>query len=64
MMDAVHKSSSLASLNGFDGCKGLFAGSLESLDLSSKDLGRQELVVTVARLIPRSSGTLTSLDLR
>lgn len=63
-MDAVEASQTLASLNGFDGCKGLFAGSLESLDLSSRDLGQNELVVTVARLLPRSAATLTVLDLR
>jgi hypothetical protein len=63
-MDAVEGSTSLASLNDFSGCKGLLAGSLDSLDLSGRDLGRQELVVAVARLLPRSAATLTSLDLR
>jgi hypothetical protein len=63
-MDAVAGAGRLESLNGVDDLGGLVTGGCTAVDLSSRELGRRELAVGVSRLLPRSSATVTVLNLR
>ena len=64
VMEAVADASHLACLNGVEGLSGLVAGGCPGVELASRGLDENELAICVARLLPRSSNTLTLLDLR
>jgi hypothetical protein len=64
IMDGLEPVTSITSLNGLDGVGGLFAGNQTEVLLGGKGLEEKEAVVAVARLLGRSRGTLTRLDLR
>ena len=59
VMDAVDRCKSLSSLNCFDSFNEVQKGGLRELDMDNK-----ELVVALARYLPRSASTLTKLDAR
>ena len=64
MMDGLAAATSVTSRNGVDGLGGLFRGGQEEVLLNNRKLADMEMVVAVARLLPRSKGTITRLDLR
>jgi hypothetical protein len=64
VMDGLKAVTSVRSLNGLEGVRGLFAGSQTDVQLGGKGLAEKEAVVAVARLLARSGATLTRLDLR
>ena len=63
-MDGLESVKSITRLNGLDLGRGLFAGAQSVIDLGNKNLREHQALDAVARLLTRSKGTLTSLDLR
>ena len=63
-MDVLEAASSITSLNGVEGLKGLAEGSQVEAELYKKGLAENEAVVFISRLLLRSKGTLKRLDLR
>jgi hypothetical protein len=64
VMDGLESVKSITRLNGLDLGRGLFAGAQSAIDLGNKNLREHQALDAVARLLTRSKGTLTSLDLR
>ncbi len=59
IMDILEWFSDLTALNCYEQYRAVVAGGVHSLDLSGK-----ELALALCRFFPRSSETLTSMDLR
>ena len=64
LMDQLDTFESLTSFNGVDGLAQLFRGGHSTVLLDKRGLGERHIAVAVARLLRRSKGTLTRLDLR
>ena len=63
-MDGLAAATAVTSLNGVHDLEALFRGGQTEVELANWCLGEKEAVVAVARLLARSEGSLTRLDLR